>query len=101
MGKIIACDFDGTLCENKFPSIGAPRHEIIDALLNEQRAGARLILWTCRTEAQVAEAVTWCADHGIIFDAINDNLPDIKRSFGCDPRKVFANEYWDDRNKLI
>lgn len=29
--KIIAVDFDGTLCENKFPEIGNPNWELIDS----------------------------------------------------------------------
>lgn len=35
--------------------------------------------------------------HGIIFDAVNENLPEIIEAFGGDCRKIFANEYIDDR----
>ena len=31
IGDIGAVDFDGTLCEHKFPSIGFPHHRIIQA----------------------------------------------------------------------
>ena len=34
----------------------------------------------------------------MIFDAVNENLPEIIESFGSDTRKIFANEYIDDRN---
>ncbi len=27
--KVIAVDFDGTLCENKFPEIGEPKKDIL------------------------------------------------------------------------
>lgn len=96
--KIIAVDFDGTLCENKWPEIGEPRYGIIMYLKKEQKNGAKLILWTCRVGEMLENAVKWCAEHGLIFDAVNENLPEIVASFGTDTRKIFANEYIDDRN---
>ena len=33
--QIIAVDFDGTLCENKWPEIGEPNTELISYLLNQ------------------------------------------------------------------
>ena len=95
--RIIACDFDGTLCENKFPQIGAPNKEVIEKLIEEQKNGSKIILWTCRAEAQVLEAVKWCLEQGLVFDAVNDNLEHVKQYFGCNPRKIYATEYWDDR----
>ena len=95
--KIIAVDFDGTLCENLWPEIGAPRKPVIDYVLAEQKKGARLILWTNRSGDYLAEAVEWCRVHGIEFDAVNENLPEMVDLFHNDCRKVFANEYIDDR----
>lgn len=95
--KIIAVDFDGTLCKNAWPDIGEPRREVIDYVLREQRAGAKLILWTNRHHKRLKEAVDWCKERGVIFDAVNANLPEIVRAFGGDTRKVFADEYLDDR----
>ena len=95
--KIIAVDFDGTLCENKWPEIGEPRYSVIKRLKEEQAAGARLILWTCRTEKLLSDAVYWCAVQGLKFDAINENLKSTIEKFGDDTRKVSATEYWDDR----
>ncbi len=42
-----------------------------------------------------------CKEHGLIFDAVNDNLPEIVEAFGGNCRKIFANEYIDDRNRSI
>ena len=98
--KIIAVDFDGTLCENNWPEIGEPRFGTITYLLKEKKQGAKLILWTCRVGEMLEKAVVWCADHGLRFDAVNENLPEIIESFGSDTRKIFANEYLDDRNSL-
>ncbi len=95
--KIIAVDFDGTLCENAWPEIGEPRRAVIDYILAEQRKGARLILWTNRSGASLNAAVKWSAGQGIVFDAVNENLPDMIEYFGSDCRKIFANEYIDDR----
>lgn len=95
--KIIAVDFDGTLCGNKYPETGKPITTVIEALLNEQKNGAKIILWTCRCGNELKAAVEWCKEHGIVFDAVNDHLPEMKEKFCNNTRKVFANEYWDDR----
>lgn len=99
--NIIAVDFDGTLCENKYPEIGEPNKELIDYLKKRQENGERLILWTARNEEQTQQAVKWCKEQGLIFDAVNENLPEIIEAFGGDSRKIFANEYIDDRNRLL
>lgn len=98
--KIIAVDFDGTLCVNRYPEIGDPMYGTIAYLLKEKERGAKLILWTCRTGDLLQKAVSWCKERGLIFDAVNENLPEIIDSFGSDTRKIFANEYIDDRNAL-
>lgn len=96
--KIIAVDFDGTLCENKWPEIGEANKEIITYLKGRQANGDKLILWTCRVDDMLKNAVDWSAKHGLIFEAVNENLPEIVVFFGTDTRKIFANEYIDDRN---
>ena len=95
--KIIAVDFDGTLCENKWPEIGAANWDLIYYLRSWQEQGAKLILWSCRSGDQLDEAVRWCELNGLRFDAVNENLPESIELFGEDTRKVFANEYIDDR----
>jgi 5'-3' exonuclease len=97
MDKIIAVDFDGTLVENKYPDIGEINREVFDAVLEEQGAGAKIILWTCREEGVLTQAIEFCKYNGLVFDAVNDNLEYIKLNFNGNPRKIFAHEYWDDR----
>lgn len=97
MRKVIAVDFDGTLFENAWPGIGAPRVNVIAAALREQQNGAALILWTCRTGEALRAALEACEAQGLHFDAVNDSLPEWKDSFDGDPRKIGATEYWDDR----
>lgn len=96
--KIIAVDFDGTLCENKWPEIGEPNKELIAYLKEQKKAGVKLILWTCRVGKILGNAVKWSAEQGLIFDAVNENLPEVIAFMGGDTRKIFANEYIDDRN---
>lgn len=97
MTKVIAVDFDGTLCENKYPEIGEPNWLVIFAAKAEQEKGAKLILWTCRAGKELAEAVEVAGCWGLTFDAINENLPERIEQYGNDPRKIGADEYWDDR----
>lgn len=94
---IIAVDFDGTLCENAWPEIGSPRMFVINALKKQMAGGARVILWTCREGERLDAAVRWCAEKGIVFDAINTNLTDVEGYYGVS-RKVYADAYWDDKS---
>jgi len=97
MIKIIAVDFDGCLVTNKYPDIGEPIHKTINALKAEQNVGTKIILWSCRRDVLLDNAIAWCNERGIRFSAVNENLPEIIEAFGGDTRKIFANEYWDDR----
>ena len=98
--RIIGVDFDGTLATivQPYPAIGEPIQEVINYILEEQRKGAHLVLVTMREGMALEGALMWCEDHGIKFDAINDNLPHMKQYFGHNPRKIFCNEYIDDTN---
>lgn len=99
---ILAVDFDGTIVENKFPEIGMPDPIIVDAIKAYKAVGWKVILWTCRTDEMLQDAVDFCKEQlGIEFDAVNDNLPEVQHYFGGNTRKVFANLYWDDRNAVL
>ena len=71
---VIAVDFDGTLCEEKWPGVGPPKIDLINYLIEEQKKGTKLILWTMREGDYLQEALDWCEGLGWIFDAVNDNL---------------------------
>ena len=95
--KIIAVDFDGTLAETAFPGIGEPNLGLIRRLIKERENGAKLILWTCRMHERLDEAVAWCHQQGLTFDAVNDNIPESIAFYGnLNPRKVFAHVLIDD-----
>lgn len=97
--KIIAVDFDGTLFTDKWPEIGTPIWPVINRAKREQAAGAYIILWTCREGKDNEKAVEACMNCGLIPDAVNANSPEHIAQFSNDPRKVGADEYWDDRSK--
>jgi hypothetical protein len=100
---VIAVDFDGTLCEYAFPKIGnqSPEQvELMTLLINLRQRGHKLILWTNRGDNEqyksLTEAVKWCGEKGLEFDAINENLPDQKKLSGYSP-KIMADYYIDDK----
>lgn len=95
---VYAIDFDGTLCQNAWPNIGEPYEITIERLkLRKKKFGVKLILWTCREGMALVDAIVWCAQHGLFFDAVNDNLPEHKEYFGGNCRKIFADYYIDDK----
>ncbi len=99
--KVIAADFDGCLCENMWPEIGRPNSLVISALIRERQNGVKLILWTCREGDLLNDALAWCKEYGLEFDAVNDNLPENIEQYGNNCRKVWADEYWDDKSVIV
>lgn len=97
MTKIIAIDFDGCLCTNNWPDVGEPNWNVINRARDEQKNGAKLILWTCRDGPVLDAAVKACESWGLTFDAVNENLDFLIKKWGNDTRKIGASEYWDDR----
>lgn len=99
--KILAIDFDGTICRHGWPDIGEPLPYAFEVMKRLQKMGHHLVLNTCREDDRsgkyLTEAVEFCANNGIHFRAVNTTHPDDDfRSDGG--RKVFAHFYIDDRN---
>ena len=94
---IIAVDFDGTLCSDCYPDIGMANTKLIRTLRKKQELGDKLILWTCRAGDKLEEAIEWCREQGLLFDAINDNLPEMIALWGSNSRKITADIYLDDK----
>ena len=98
--SIYAVDFDGTLCESKPSGIGEPNLDLINHLIKKQKQGNKIILWTCREGKYLEEAIKWCKEYGLIFDAVNDNLEDMKEFTGHNTRKIRYDVLIDDKAKL-
>ena len=91
-----AFDFDGTIVENNFPTIG----EIIDGTVDKlNRLYSDLanisIIWTCRSGNYENQARHFLLKNKIPFDFINENP-----LFDTGSPKIFAHEYHDDRNSI-
>lgn len=101
--SIIAVDYDGTIAKNGFPDISKaePNIKLIEYLKQIREQGSRLILWTCRTDQYLIDACNWCADHKLYFDAVNENISEVKGSLDGGPRKVYADVYIDDKNNTL
>lgn len=95
--QVIAVDFDGVICENKYPDIGKENNAVLSELLFRQACGDKIILWSCRSDEKLDEAIAWCKKRGLVFDAVNDNLQEHIDAYGNNCRKVWADEYWDDK----
>ena len=98
---IIAVDFDGCLAADAWPEIGEPNIKAIFELQKRKVHGARVILWTCREGKDLEEALTWCKEHGLEFDAVNDNVPEAIEEMGYNSRKILAHEYWDNNGVVV
>ena len=97
---IVAVDFDGVLCEDRFPEIGEPLAPAVNFVRDLIAKGHEVVLWTSRSGRRLEEAVEWCADRGITFCAVNDNAPSNKAAYSAEypdpPRKVYADLYLED-----
>lgn len=99
---IIAVDFDGILCENRFPEIGEPNYDMVSFVRQLIDEGHEVILWTSRTGDRLAEAAMWCEDRGLHFCAINENAPSNLAQYLAEyptpSPKVYADLYLEDRD---
>ena len=93
-----AVDFEGIITSrSRFPNIGKPNVSAIELLKMARLQGVKLILWSSREGNYLTEAVEWCKDHGLEFDAVNDNVPEAIAYVNGNPRKVVAHLFIDDR----
>lgn len=89
---IIAVDYDETLVSN-----GQPNMRLLAQLKREQKSGNIVILWTCREDKSLVEAVNTLRQNGFIPNFVNQNTPDVIARMGRDSRKIYADIYIDDK----
>lgn len=95
--KIIAVDFDGTLFTDDYPDVGEPIWGTINYCKEQKENGAILILWTCRSGQDLTEAIRLCKQVELTFDYVNENAKESMFGFVRDSRKIYADEYIDDK----
>ena len=107
MMGVLKIDFDGTLVEHRFPHIGEPLPHAFEVLKELQDHGYKLILWTCRENVgskidkqYLTDAVNFCKENGVEFDAVNETILDFdfRADYDCEKRKPHATWHIDDRN---
>jgi hypothetical protein len=95
---IICVDFDGTVCDHRYPEIGREALGATRWLQRWVELGAKLILFTMRHDNEkdgpvLSDAVKWFESRGIPLWGINEN-PD--QHIWSESRKVYAQLYVDD-----
>ena len=96
---VIAVDFDGTIVEHRYPSIGKELPFAIDTLRQLAAEGHRLILWTVREGQYLDDAVEFCRSRGLEFYAVNRDYPEEEQERNNRfTRKLKADLWIDDRN---
>ena len=95
---IIAVDFDGTIVEHRYPSIGTEIPFAIETLKLLRQEQHKLILWTVREGKLLADAVRFCQAKGLNFYAVNCNYPEERANHEGYSRKLKADLFIDDRN---
>jgi len=94
----ICVDFDGTIVDHRYPDTGPPAPGAIEWLREWQKNGAKIILFTMRSDSQqegavLKLAVQFLKGYGIELYGINEN-PD-QYSWTKSP-KAYAHIYVDD-----
>lgn len=96
---VIAVDFDGTIVEHRYPSIGKELPFAVETLRRLSEEGHRLILWTVREGELLDQAVEFCRSRGLEFYAVNCDYPEEKKEANAHyTRKLKVDMWIDDRN---
>ncbi len=89
----ICIDFDGTIVEHAYPEIGDPIPMAIETILQLQKRGHAIILFTMRHGETLKQAVEYVENAGISLYGVNENP---KQKEWTESRKVYGHHYIDD-----
>ena len=94
----ICVDFDGTIVDHRFPEVGPPVPGALEWMIKWQQAGAKLILFTMRSDGirdsmALSRAVAYLKDNGIELYGINKNPSQVH--WTSSP-KAYGKVYVDD-----
>ena len=71
---------------------GEPNEALMNWLSDLRAGGHKVILWTCRVGEALESAVAQCREHGLEFDAVNDNIPEIIELYGVNLSLIHISE---------
>jgi hypothetical protein len=113
--KIIAVDFDKTICESSYPIIGDPKPGVIESLTRLKKLGYWLIIWSCRTckfypevfatngevlgmnRGVVREMIDFLDKNNVPYDDIDDGtMGKVYAKFYIDDKAVRFNDNWKE-----
>lgn len=99
---IVAIDYDGTIAQGSYPSLGWVNHEAIEAISILKSAGWRVVIWTCREDNYLADVKYLFRNLEIDIDAFNSNDAITKEEWGelgfSDTRKIGYDVLIDDKS---
>lgn len=90
---IICIDFDGTIVEHEYPSIGKPVPGAIETMASLIRNGHRIVLFTMRSGEKLQEAVDYINSQGVDLYGVNKNPT---QTNWTDSPKAYGHLYIDD-----
>lgn len=99
----LGIDFDGTITtEGRIGETMELQPHCKEVLTKLKDTGKiKLVLWTCRTGKPFDDAIEFLKENDMyhLFDAFNDQLPEIQERYHPEvARKLGADFYIDDRN---
>lgn len=95
---IIAIDFDGTICKDRYPDVGKPKSNAVESIQKLYNDGHYIIIYTCRCGEKLKDAVNALLEWGVPFHRVNDHCPANVAKYGEGGLKIYADVYIDDRN---
>lgn len=91
--KYFAIDFDGTITDRYTGKINPDAIRVINRI---REHGGEVAIWTCRTDQDAEEAKQLLKESNLMYDSFNDTLPSVKKQWGGNGRKIWAEVYIDD-----
>jgi len=95
--KILAIDFDLTICMSDYPNLGNERFNAGYYIRKLHEEGYGIVINTCREGHALSDAMHWLDEHNIPYHFVNCNFPHLINKYGADCRKISADMYIDDK----
>lgn len=95
--QYFAVDFDNTIAYDAYPKIGDLIPGAKETLELIKDLGGHILIWTCRTDKYLENAIAFLDKNKIPYDCVNESFSENVNFYGGDTRKCYADVYIDDR----